>query len=1097
MASKCSSRTAARHKPTDMWLTRLFVQRPALVFVMIVFVTVAGAISYLTITQQQFPNVDLPTITVQVNYPGASPTEMRDNIVRPIEDQIAGASNLNVINTTVLQGRATISAVFNLGADPNASLVDVQRRVQAAQSQLPTDLRTPTISTVDPGQSTVVTLGVASRTYSVAGLSDLVNNQIIPIIEQVDGVGFVNANGTVTPSFQVTVDPAALQAGGYSINDVVNTLAGNNLRQPGGIIYQPGRETTVDVRGDIQSPEGVANLPLLLSGQAATAGAPPVNPWTSGSNVVRIGDIASVTDAYEERRVFAFVNGALRMFLQVQKTTQANEVSTSDNVLKILPRLRTQFPGVDFSVVNVQATYTRQQIDGVLHTLAEGIALTALVILFFLGSWRSAVVVMIAIPTSLLITLCVMKLSNFTIDTISLLGMTLVVGILVDDSIVVLENIERHHKEGERPLWAAINGRSEIGFAAIVITLVDVVVFLPIAFLPGVVGKFLVEFALVVVVATLTSLWTSFTVTPTLAGRWSLFSHWEPWPVMRAFEKGFERARVWYAESILPAGLARPKLVVGIAVGSMILAISLLPLGLLGFTFIPPVDRGEIFVQITFPPGTPLTTTTDAVRQVDTVALAVPDAKAITAVSGAYSSPFGGFLNEGNVGQVHLFLKDDRAQSTIYWNNYLKAKLRTLIPGATIVVIPATSTGGGNAQPIDYLVTSLRGDPLPYAQQVYDLLRSTPGTANVTSSGQQLAPQVEVTFDKASAKSLGVSVGAASTAIRAALGGAVATQIEAQNGLKDIQVIYPLQDRTDLDAVGNIAVRANDGTLARVGDVATLTWAPTQLVITRVNRQTVIHVTANVAPGFPLSNVQRDFTKGLQKLHLPPFVNVRPNPTGNQQNLQDTVVGMAAALALSFLLVYLLMVALYNNYSTPFIIMFAVPVASVGAFGALAITGQTLNLFSLIGTVMLVGLVSKNGILLVDYANTLRKRGFGKLDALRQSARVRFRPIVMTTAAMIAGMTPLALGLVQGSQVRQSLGIVVIGGLLSSLLLTLVLVPVAYMRFAPERLPQEADLPPEHGPLPAPLEAALDKVPSAHGGFESAEDAETTTEFRP
>ena len=1083
-----------------MWLTRLFVQRPALVFVMIVFISIAGIISYLTITQQQFPNVDLPTVTVQVNYPGASPTEMRDNIARPIEDQIAGAPDLNVINTTVLQGRATISAVFNLGANVNTSLVEVQRRVQAAQSQLPTDLRSPTISTVDPGQSTVVTLGVASRTYSVAGLSDLVNNQIIPILEQVDGVGFVNANGTVTPSFQVTVEPAALEAGGYSINDIVNTLANNNLRQPGGIIYQPGRETTVDVRGDIQSPEGVANLPLLLSGQtqSAPAGSPGVNPWSNTSGVVRIGDVASVTDGYEERRVFAYVNGALRVFLQVQKTTQANEVSTSDNVLKILPRLHAQFPGVDFSVVNIQATYTRQQIDGVLHTLMEGIALTAVVMLFFLGSWRSAVVVMVAIPTSLLITLCVMKLANFTIDTISLLAMTLVVGILVDDSIVVLENIERHHREGEPPLWAAINGRSEIGFAAIVITLVDVVVFLPIAFLPGIVGKFLSEFALVVVVATLTSLWTSFTVTPTLAGRWSLLSKWTPWPIMRKFEEWFERARVAYAEHILPAGLARPAMVVAIAVGSLILAISLVPLGVLGFTFIPPVDRGEIFIQITFPPGTPLTTTDAAVRQVNTVALQVPDAKAITGVSGAYSSPFGGFLSEGNVGQVHLFLNDRRSHSTDYWVNYLKGKLRSMIPAATIVVIPATSTGGGNAQPIDYLVTSLQGDPLPYAQQVYDILRKIPGVTNATSSGQQLAPQVEVTFDKASAKALGISVGAASTAIRAALGGAVATQIEAANGLKDVQVIYPLQDRTNLDAIGQIAVRANDGTLGRVGDVATLTWAPTQLVITRVNRQTVIHVTSNVAAGYALSNVQRDFTKQLQALHLPAFVSVRANPNGNQQNLKDTVTGMAAALALSFVLVYLLMVALYNNYSTPFIIMFSVPVASVGAIGALALTGQTLNLFSLIGTVMLVGLVSKNGILLVDYANTLRRRGYAKLEALRQSARVRFRPIVMTTASMIAGMTPLALGLVQGSQVRQSLGIVVIGGLLSSLLLTLVLVPVAYMRFAPERLPQEEDLPPEHhdGSPHAPpggLEAALDSIPSGNGGFVPPDDVPTTS----
>ncbi|MBV8282715.1 MAG: efflux RND transporter permease subunit, partial [Candidatus Eremiobacteraeota bacterium] len=603
-------------------------------------------------------------------------------------------------------------------------------------------------------------------------------------------------------------------------------------------------------------------------------------------------------------------------------------------------------------------------------------------------------------------------------------------------------------------------------------------VFLPLAFLPGIVGKFLVEFGLVVVVATLTSLWVSFTVTPTLAGRWSLKSTWTPWPILRSFAKRFDQARVWYVEHLLPIGLAHPWRVAGIAIGSLVLALLLLPLGIVGATFIPPVDRGELFVQITFPAGTPLTTTQAAVQNINAITMAIPDARAITAVAGAYSSPFGGFINEGNVGQVHLWLQDNRRHDTVYWVNYLKPRVRAAEPNADITVIPATSTGGGNAQPIDYLVTTTEGDPLPYAAQVYQLLRNTPGATNVTSSAQQVAPQVEVTFDRGAAQARGVSVGSASTAIRAALGGAVATQIEAQNGLKDVQVIYPLVDRSDLDEISNIAVRATDGSLARVGDVASLTWAPTQLVITRVNRQTVIHITANTAPGVPLSNVQRAFSSGLKKLNLPGFVTVRANPNGNQQNLKDTLTGMGAALALSFLMVYLLMVALYNDYRSPFIIMFSVPVAAVGAFGALAITHQTLNLFSLIGVIMLVGLVSKNGILLVDFANTLRKRGASKLEAIRRSAYTRFRPIVMTTASMVAGMTPLALGLVQGSQVRQGLGIVVIGGLVSSLLLTLVLVPVAYMRFAPETLEKDAEIPQAEA-----VEPRFPDIPGGNGDY--------------
>jgi HAE1 family hydrophobic/amphiphilic exporter-1 len=419
-----------------MWLTRLFVQRPALVFVMIAFVTIAGLLALKNLTEQQYPNFDLPTITVQVRYPGASPSEMRDAIARPIEDNIAGAPDLSVINTTVLQGAATISAVFNLGADSNSSLVEVQRRVQASESLLPTDLKAPTISVFDPSESTVVSLGISTHSLTSGALSDLVTNQIIPAVEQVDGVGAVTANGTVTPSFQVTVDPVSLQGSGFTINDVVNTLAANNSRLPGGIVYQPTRETLVDVRGDIQTAAQVANLPLQGASASLGSAGTAENPWSVSAGIPRIGDVARVSDAFEAQRVFAYVNGVPQDFLSVQKTTEANEVTTSDNVIAALPKLEAQFPAVSFAVINVQSKYTQQQLTGVLHTLLEGVSLTAIVMLFFLGSWRSAIIVLIAIPTSLLITLVVMKLANFTIDTISLLAMTLVVGILDRKSVV-------------------------------------------------------------------------------------------------------------------------------------------------------------------------------------------------------------------------------------------------------------------------------------------------------------------------------------------------------------------------------------------------------------------------------------------------------------------------------------------------------------------------------------------------------------------------------------------------------------------------------------------------------------------------------------
>ena len=717
-----------------MWPTRLFVLRPALVFVSLALIAVAGAISLMTIVQQQFPNIDFPTITVRASYPGGSTTEIRDAVVRPIEDAIAGAPDLDHINTTVQQGQATISAVFSLNSNKTTDLVQVQRRLLVAQSQLPSDMPAPTVGTFDPAEATILTIGLSSPSLTAGELSAIVTNNIVPDLEQVDGVSNVNAGGLVTPAIEVTVNPNSLVASGLTLNDIVSTISQNNEREPGGIAYLPNHETTIDVRGDVSNAATVADLPVFASSPftstfgnasynepalpgspgapatssssassggatvalpspaaqssaapaaSAAAAAPPIvvtpapiassspmpspsasasaspapaampnlatsaiaqssataaataapaqtqsttgaasggsssyagpalsslNPWSASARLIRVGDVAAVTDSFEPQRQYSYVGTVPTISLSIQKATGASEVTAAQNVMQALPAIERTYPEMNFQILNDQASYTKQQIWGVFHTLIEAIAITAVVMLFFLRSWRNAVVVLISIPASLCVTLTAMKLVNFTIDTVSLLAMTLIIGILVDDSIVVLENVERHHENGEAPKEAAIKGRTQIGPAAVVITLVDVVVFLPIAFLPGTVGKFLSEFALVVVVATLTSLCISFTVTPALAGNWSLLSRWKaPKPIER-FAEGFESLRQWYAHRALPWALRRPVPVVAVSGVAVIFAVLLVPLGAVGFEFMPPVDRGEIFVQATYPIGTPLTT---------------------------------------------------------------------------------------------------------------------------------------------------------------------------------------------------------------------------------------------------------------------------------------------------------------------------------------------------------------------------------------------------------------------------------------------------------------------------------------------------------
>jgi len=1051
-------------------LTTLFVRRPTLVFVLLALMLLAGVLAAKTLVQQQFPNVSQPTISIAVSYSGASTTVMRDSIVKPIEDAIAGTENLQTLSSNIQAGQASISAAFTITSDQNTDLVNTQKALTQAEHNLPSDLQPPTLSIRDPSEAVVVTIGLTSSQLTASQLSLIANGRIVPAIEQVPDVSGVSVGGAVTPAYEVVVNPRRLSAYNLTLNDVISTVAGSNARAPGGIAYEPNRETQIDIRGDIKSPQSVSGLPLATpatgaGASAASSATAGLDPWTMATQVLRVGDVATVVDGYEPRRQTAEVNGIGGVFMQVQKASASSEVTASDNVLAALPRIRSQFPDINFNVINVQSKYTAQQIDGVMRTLAEGIALTGIVMLFFLGSWRNAIVVLVAIPASLSVALFAMKMLGLTIDTISLLGMTLVVGILVDDSTVVLENIERHFEMGQEPEEAAISGRSEIGMAAIVITFVDVVVFLPIAFLQGQVGRNLAEFGIVVVISTLTSLFVSFTITPALAGKWALRSRWTPPFFIRGFERCFSAVRSWYAHRALPWGLRHRVSVLVFCVASFAFAMLLVPLGIVGSEFIPPVDRGEIFTQLTYPVGTPLTKTTAAVFELERKFRDLADIDADTAVAGGYASPFGGFLIQGNVGQIHVWLKDDRKHSTTYWVNRYRQLAAKTLPGTQVVVIPATGTGGGNAQPIDELVTDVQGgDPRVYADRVYALLKETPGTANVYSAASAQQPQVELNFDRNKARALNVSIGTATTAARAAFGGAIATQFETADGLEQVQVIYPLEDQRDLGAIATIPVRANNGNIVHLGDFSSMSWSPAPPLITRVDRNTVVDISSNVAPGSTLSNVQKAFQQRLTSLHLPRNIVVRPRPLGQQDLMGQTLAGLGGSLILSIVLVFLLMVALYNSYRSPLIILFSVPVAAVGALGALTLTHGTLNLFSLIGTILLVGIVSKNGILLVDFANTLRERGRNKLQAIQESAFTRFRPIVMTSISIVAGNIPLALALEPGSRVRSSLGVVVIGGILSSLILTLLLVPIMFLWLAPEHFHATHKLDPDDQP---------------------------------
>jgi HAE1 family hydrophobic/amphiphilic exporter-1 len=1312
-----------------MWLTRVFIERPTLGFVLVALTLIAGFMALRNLVVQEQPNSGLPAITVSASYSGASTTDLQTEIAQPIEDQLAGTPYLQNIQTTIQSGQVSIAATFSLQSTDTENIANVERALQAAQKQLPNTV-IPTLRVADPSQPTIVTLALVSKKYNTGALSALANNQIVPVIEQLPGISNVNVAGTTQPAFMVRVNPGLLAADNLTLTDVVNAITPNNLRAPGGYVYGPDRETELDVRGDLPDPQSVANLPIHVSysgtttststtstggagsgtsgssgaggssggggntvgagsagassgtGTSSTGGAaqssgsatasggstntnpavpranatvlpltiggfvastastppnataPPgpaagsygtstggsgttsaagtsagtsggssatgssggsggtatsgesasttgkattaqsstgtgsssgastsgatlggssgysqsagsptsatssqstgssttnqsssanvsvdqalapqtltsttasssgtasssaqpaggSNPYGSGSGISsspfvgalenwavpsadkRISDVATVLNTTVVPRVISSQNGRPGLTLLIQKQATASEVTVSNEVIAALPALERTFPGVQFQVAHVQSTFTEEQVESVEHTLVEGIVLTAIVMLFFLGSWRNAVVVMIAIPTSLGVTLFAMWMMGLTLDTISLMAMTLVIGILIDDSTVVLENVQRHYDAGEAPADAALNGRSEIGLAAIVITMVDVVVFLPIAFAGGQVGQNLHEFAIVITVATLTSLFVSFTITPMMAGLWSLESTWRPWRPIRWFDDRFNNVRSRYAERWLPAALGNPWPVLIAAVVLCVLAYLLVPTGLVGEEYIPAEDQGIIYAQVTYPPGHPLSQTAAAMSKIEAATKAViapADLQYEVTIAGAYSAAFGGFVQEGNVGQVSIYLNQDRKHSTYEDVAALQQRYHRVEPNALITVSAATQQGGGNQQQIDELVSVAGGgDPTSYAAKIFSVLKATPGTAGAQDSATNAAPQMEIEFNRPALQALDVETGTASGAVEAAFGGNIASQIETPvNGLTDIEVIYPESAQTSLADVLNIPIRSDNGGIVRLGDVAYLQYLPAPLIITRQNRQQVVHVTANVAPGYELSNVVGTFQKRVTALHLPKTVTFRPAALGQQDLLGQALLALLTSLAFSIVLVFLMIVALYNSYRTPFVTLFAIPVAAIGAIGALWITHNTLNLYSLIGIVLLVGLVTKNGILLVDYADTVRLRGKSKDEGIREAAATRFRPIVMTTVAMVAGMLPLALGLEPGAQTRSSLAIVVIGGLLSSLALTLFIVPIMYRWIAPNQLRETTKFnQPRRSPQPA------------------------------
>ena len=972
---------------------------------------------------------------MQTGYPGATPDDVEDLITRPIEDAVSGLANVDFITSSSLEGRSQVVITFTDAADVNLAATDVERRISAIRGQLPADASSPTVLKFDLAQIPVLTLAY-SGTLGQEELFRIADNTIKPRLETRDGVGSVTITGGLEREIQVRVNPTRLRAYNLTLDQVSAALGRENQAQPVGTLDQGGSQTSLRLYGLVQSIQELEDLTVA-------AGA---------NSVVRLGDVAEVADTNRRVTSRSFLNGQEAVVLTITKQSDANEITTVDALRREIALLGPTLPaGSELLVINDSSQQTRNSLQGVERALLEALGLTALVLLVFLHSLRSTVIVLFAIPTALISTFVVMSVLGFTLNIMSSLALVLVIGVLVDDSIVVLENISRHLEMGETAWTAALKGRSEIGLAAIAITLVDVVVFTPVAFLSGTVGSFFQQFGIVIASATLLSLFVSFTLTPMLASRWLSGGHqalpsFLPFRLfVRGFEAFFDRLRNGYS-GVLGWSLRHRWVPLVVAFASVAAAVAMVPLGLVKFEFIPQTDNGRFLVSVELAPGSSLQATELALRAAEQQLAAVPEVEYYISTSGS-----GGSARNASI-QVVLVERDHRQRSVNDVIAQLSAQAQA-IPGATVRIQAAGGGGGGGGQPVQVRITG--DDPARLQQlaaRVEALLRATPGTRNVDNSASLGNPETRLVPDRRRMANLGITVQQQAGVLRTAVEGTVVTTLRAEGADEvDVRLIADEATRQSLESLGGLPLSGSQGgqpVTVSLNQVTRTEQVTAPASIDRRNRQRLVTVGADLA-GVALGDVTQPLQLAITQLQaegaIPPGYAVVLG--GQAEGQADAFGNLLLALALSIALEYMLLAALYESVILPFATMFALPVSVVGAFGGLAISGNTLNLLSLIGVIVLMGLVGKNGILLVDYTNTLRQRGFSRADALKQAGPTRLRPIVMTTLALVFGMMPLALQLEEGGELYAGMACVIIGGMISSTLLSLIVVPCMYTYF--------------------------------------------------
>ena len=1022
-----------------MTITELSIKRPSLIIVIFMALGLMGLYSYQQLQYELLPKISPPVVTITTIYPGASPQEVETSVTKLVEDAVSGMDKVSEVRSTSQEGLSLVIVELIQSANVDVSLQDAIRKVGEVESKLPDGAKSPTVSKIAIDEFPVIRMG-ASSNMDTRAFYQFVKDKIQPQLSKIPGVGQIILVGGDEREIKINLDAQKLRSYGLSVLQVTQIIKNSNLDFPTGTIKDKDDQYVVRVAGKFTSIEELRNLAIAES--------------KSGGEI-KLSDVAEVEDGTKEYKNITRINAKTTVSVYVQKQTDANAVDVANLVKERLTTLENEYADSELKFIIAQdgSLFTVDAANAVKEDLAFAVILVAMVMLLFLHSIRNSEIVMLAIPASLISTFIAMYAFGFTLNLMTLLGLSLVVGILVDDSIVVLENIYHHLERDEEKRMAALKGRNEIGFAALAITLVDVAVFLPLALTTGLIGNIMRQFSLVVVVSTLLSLFVSFTVTPMLASRFAklekpnvktLLGRFTLW-----FEKQFENMTETYLQILKWSFKNRGKVAIG-AIAAFVASIALVPAGFIGNEFIAVADRGEFAVTVELEPGSSIENTNLVSQQVEQMISKIPEVERTFVNVGASNDGFIGF-SSSNISEINVALipKENRIKSTDDVGADIKEMIQK-IPGIKVRVNPIGIFGTANQTPIQILVNGNSYEEVSVAaKQIEGIVKTIPGTADVRLSSEDGKPETRIEIDRNKLNSYGFSIADVGATLNVALTGDDESKYREGNDEYDIRIVLDEFDRSRTDDIGNLTFINKKGQLIYLKQFANIHRATGPTKLQRQDRNSSITVYSQ-AVGRPSGSISQDITTALNKIELPRGVEYSFG--GDVKNQKESFASLGLAFLAAIIFTYMIMVALYDSFIYPFVVLFSVPLAIIGALLALALTMKSLSIFSILGIIMLVGLVGKNAILLVDRTNYMRSQGENVLDALIDAGKMRIRPIIMTTLTMIFGMMPIALSSASGSEWKTGLAWVLIGGLTSSLILTLVIVPVVYSKIEELRI---------------------------------------------